>query len=127
MMRKAKRGVKRLFFVWRAIVIALLSAALIPLFLQHGRGNGFYLWTVPPGILIYLIITAIHLRLGRGVVKEYLEESATRLFLGVTALAAAFLFLLAGNGPWTAALLVAGAVLYAMFLSRISFLRVIGL
>jgi len=126
-LHKMKKGAKRVLFVWRALVIVLLSAALIPLFLALGDDAAFYSWIIIPSVAVYLVLTIIHLRFKGGFVKEYLESTATRLFLGLTAVALAFIFLSLGNGPWAAALLVAGAVLYAMFLSRISFLRVIGL
>lgn len=125
--QRLKKGAKRLLFVWRAIVAIILSSILIPLFVSQGASRSFYTWAILPSLLGYLIITYIHLRLKKGAVKEYLERSATRLLLAMSSLALAFIMGALGIHLWTATLLVMSAVLYALFLQRLSFLRVIGI
>lgn len=125
--RKVKRGVRRLLWIWRAITVILLSALLIPLFLANKENGTFYTWWVPISILIYLILTYVHLRLGKGFVKEHLEAMATRLLLGLVALAAAFILTMVTQQVAASVFLVMAGLLYAMAIQRVAFLRLIGL
>ena len=125
--RTVGRHVRLVLFIWRAVIAILLSGVLVPLFLAHGHDNRFYLWTTIPSLVLYAIVTMVHLRLRRGVVKDWLESVATRLFLGCCALAAGFVFFGFEMPVLAHTMLVTGAVLYALFLARLSFLRVIGL
>jgi hypothetical protein len=122
-----KRHAKRAWKAWQVITLVLLSAVFVPVFLRQGTDHNFYALLVPGSILIYLVVTFIHLKLKPGFVKWYLESTATRLFLGLVSLAAAFLFLGVGLQLWGRVLLAASAVLYASFLQQVGFLRVIGL
>ena len=118
---------KRIYKIWQLIVLFFLSVVLIPLFLNQGIQHSLYAWLAPTSIAIYLIITLIHFKMKPSFVKRYLETTATRLLLGVVALAAAFICLGLGILLWAEVLLCVSAVLYASFLQQISFLKVIGL
>ncbi len=113
--------------IWRAVVITLLSLILIPLFLKGVQQGAFYNYVIIPSIIVYLLLTYIHLKLKPGVVKRYLETTSTRLFWGIVTLAATFV--LDGLTLHLAAHVcaVASAVCYAFVLQRITFLRFIGL
>lgn len=121
--KKVKKKVQQLFFIWRVITITTLSIILIPLFIKNAWSGHFYFWTLVPSIIVYVCLTYIQLKLLKGKVTRYIEVTATRLFLGICSLTAAFISLMIGYPLWGNTFLVVGAVLYALFLHRIGFLR----
>jgi|GEM_PF-3018697 len=126
-MRKLKKGAKGVLLAWQLFVIVLLSALLIPLFLHNAMSSAFYTWWIMLSILVYLFVTYIQLRLKKGLVKRYLEQLGTRIFLAIVGLAAAFVMVALRANPWSGVFLVIAAVLYAAAFQKITFLRVIGL
>ncbi len=122
-----KKGFKTAYAVWQAIAITLIALALIPLFLLNLANGAFYTWMIIVSIAVYVVVILIMGYLKEGIVRRYLETTSFRLFLGMVVLAAAFLLDRLGLVAAAQAALVAAAVLYAFFLQRISFLRLIGL
>ncbi len=127
MKRKTKRTFKALLVAWHIVIIIIISALLIPLFLKNANSPTFYTWTTLMSILAYLLVTAIHLRMKKGVIKEYLESFCSRLLLAVIAIVVAFLASMYSTVLFSQVMLVTAAVLYATALQKFFFLRVIGL
>lgn len=125
--KQVKKGFKAALAIWHLVVVTILSLAFIPLFLTQGRKGVFYTWWILPSIFAYLILTIIQLRLKKGMIKEYLENLATRLFIASIGLAIAFIFVGLQWPVWSNVSLVIAAVLYAAAIQKIFFLRVIGL
>ena len=126
-METVKKGAKTMYNTWKIIVIILLSLAFIPLFLAGIDSRTFFSWWIMLSLLSYLLLTYWHLRLKKGKLKNYLEGMATKLLLAMSALVIAFLFTITGFVLITNSFLVLGAILYAIAIQNIFFLRVIGL
>ncbi len=126
-LKRVKKGFTVAYGIWQAIVVTVIAIVLIPVFLANAENGNFYSWVITASLLTYVVVLLIMGKLKRGIVREYLEKTSFRLFLGMVVLTAAFLLHGLGQATLTQAALAAAAVLYAFFLQRITFLRLIGL
>lgn len=125
--QQLKANTKRLFLLWRIVVIVVLSAAFIPLFLKSIGNTAFYTTLVSASFIGYLIILAIMFGMHQGKPKKYMEATSTRLLIAFVLLTVAFLATRFESLDAARALLVGSALAYAFFLQKLSFLRVIFL
>lgn len=121
-----KRRVSGIWNAWKLLVIIILCIILIPLAITQEHNTMLQLWIIAASLLVYIVLTTVSKKI-RGKIGKYLLNTAHRLLLGAIALSATVVLFRYELESWGRISIIASAILYAFFVQRISFLRVIGL
>lgn len=123
---RIKKSLNGIWMAWKIIVIVILSAILIPLAITYEMNQEIMLWIVAGSLLGYILL-AWTARKVRGKIGKYLLGTGNRLLLAGLMLGISVTLFRFEINSWGRTSIIASAVLFAFFLQRISFLRVIGL
>lgn len=121
------RRFRQFVMAWRLLIVIIISFILVPFFLKQRSNDAFYLTTICSSLVGYFLILLISFGMKRGKIRRYIEHTSHTLLAGLILLTATFLMYAYGSPLWASLLITVAAILYASFLQRISFVKVIFL